>query len=289
MNKPARLKLKWLLSIYLMLVAGLMVAGFLTGVSRGTWLLVLLVTLSGLSIILFTAVFYFRIREQLQEQTLELNQQLNEDMNRGFSQQESYLQLMHFIRPAFPLPHTRGWAASPDFMGLVFKYILLNKPAVIMELGSGTSTLYIGHLLKAQQLKASLLSVDHDPVYAGMTRENIRLAGLGELVRMEDCPIGTVQIRGTDWHWYSLANISVPGLDMLIVDGPIGSLQRKARYPALPLLYEKLNPGATIFLDDYNRPEEQELVADWLREFPGLSLIREMPAEKGAAVLRKGS
>lgn len=288
MNKLARLKLKWLLAICLLLVGGLMAAGFWTGVSRGTWLLVCLVTLTGFSAILLSAVFYFRLKEHLREQTLELNRQLNEDLNRGFSQQESFLQLMHFIKPAFPLPHTRGWAASPDFLGLVFKYILLHKPSVIMELGSGTSTLYTGHLLKAQQMKASLISLDHDPVYASMTRENISRAGLGELVRIYDCPIGTVRIGGRDWQWYSLANIQVPGLDMLIVDGPIGSLQRKARYPALPILYEKLKPGAFIFLDDYNRPDEQELVADWLREFPGLSLMHEMPAEKGAAILRKG-
>ena len=39
-----------------------------------------------------------------------------------------------------PLPLTRGWAASPDFLLYVFDHILQYRPKTVVELGSGVST-----------------------------------------------------------------------------------------------------------------------------------------------------
>ena len=71
---------------------------------------------------------------------------------------------------------------------------------------------------------------------------------------------------------------------MLLVDGPVGALGPQARYPALPLLRERLLPGAVVLLDDADRPEEQEVLARWQADWPELSSAM-LRLEKGAARL----
>jgi len=51
------------------------------------------------------------------------------------------------------------------------------------------------------------------------------------------------------------------------VDGPpaYAAGQGLARYPALPVLRGRLAPGATVILDDVERPGEQEVLRRWER------------------------
>ena len=58
-------------------------------------------------------------------------------------------------------------------------------------------------------------------------------------------------------------------IDLLVVDGPpafaVGFAH--ARYPALPVLRDRLAPGATVVLDDVERPGEQEVLRRWEGEY----------------------
>ena len=47
-------------------------------------------------------------------------------------------------------------------------------------------------------------------------------------------------------------------------------LQKHSRYPALPLLFDKLSDSCVIFLDDATRNDEKEILAFWQRDFPNL-------------------
>ena len=73
---------------------------------------------------------------------------------------------------------------------------------------------------------------------------------------------------------------------MLVIDGPPETTGPLARYPAGPLLFPRLKPGASIFIDDAHRHDEKEAVARWLRERPDLTCTW-VPSEKGCAVLRQ--
>jgi hypothetical protein len=77
-------------------------------------------------------------------------------------------------------------------------------------------------------------------------------------------------------------------IDLLVVDGPPGNIQKQSRYPALPLFYRQLSDRSTIILDDGLREDEQRIVARWEREFDNLS-IQFLSLEKGAYVIHKGS
>jgi hypothetical protein len=79
----------------------------------------------------------------------------------------------------------------------------------------------------------------------------------------------------------------LPPIDMLIVDGPPKHTQKWARYPALPLLVERLGSKALILCDDADRRDERETVDRWLHEFPCLHQ-EHLETEKGALLLRMG-
>ena len=75
-------------------------------------------------------------------------------------------------------------------------------------------------------------------------------------------------------------------IDLLLVDGPpaYAAGHELARYPALPVLYDRLAPGATVVLDDVERAGEQEVLRRWERE-TGLDFDRRA-ADAGVAVAR---
>ena len=75
-------------------------------------------------------------------------------------------------------------------------------------------------------------------------------------------------------------------IDLLVVDGPPAHAvgHGLARYPALPALEDRLAPGATVVLDDAERPGEQEVLRRWERE-TGLSF--DSGAERGGVAVAR--
>ena len=73
---------------------------------------------------------------------------------------------------------------------------------------------------------------------------------------------------------------------MLVIDGPPGFIQKNARYPALPLLFDKLSEDCVIFLDDAARHDEKEIVDLWLNEHPELE-HRFFDTERGCSIFTK--
>jgi len=75
-----------------------------------------------------------------------------------------------------------------------------------------------------------------------------------------------------DPPWYAPAALdALPAdVDLLVVDGPpahaAGHEHRRA--PALPFFEARLVPGATVVLDDLQRPGERNVLARWEAETP---------------------
>jgi predicted O-methyltransferase YrrM len=180
----------------------------------------------------------------------------------------------------------RDMAISPDCAATLVSIIMELRPTTILEFGSGTSTLLCGYCLK--QLGAgAIISIDHDLKYAEQTIGELREHGLAEYARVQHAALRTVSLPAGQWQWYDPAFLAqAPAVDLLIVDGPPGGLQRLARYPALPMVIGKLSPAATIVIDDANRPDEQEMVRRWVSEFPGFRRV-DLNHEKGTVILRR--
>ena len=201
-----------------------------------------------------------------------------------FNQVQAYHELMGLIRPEHPLPAMRGWAASPDFLLHVASHAIATRPRLIVECSSGVSTIV---LARCCQLNGTgrVVSLEHGPEYAQLTREHLAEHGLEGWATVLDAPLGPHERAGGQ-PWYSTRGLDAERgeIDMLVIDGPPGDGARHARYPALPVLASRLSASCAVFLDDARRTEEREIVARWTSEFPEFT-SRELTAEKGCVRL----
>jgi predicted O-methyltransferase YrrM len=178
---------------------------------------------------------------------------------------EGLHQLYAGFLPRAPMPSSGQWALNPTDLLALLHLIEQRRPRLVLELGSGTSTVWIAYAL--ERIGGRLISLDHDPGYAEQTRTMLRAHGLTGVAEVRDAPLGPVEIRGTAFEWYATEPLAgVTGVDLLLVDGPPGSTGPMSRYPALDMLRDKLSRQATVVLDDISRADEQETLRRWADE-----------------------
>ena len=207
--------------------------------------------------------------------TNDLNTQKKQSSH-SYYQLEAFQQLISLLKFTAPIPPTRGWVASPDLLLTMVDVVRTHKPRLVVELGSGVSTLVIA---KAGARK--LISIDNSDEFATKTRSMLKEHGVrGVEVRV--APL-TPHISGVDW--YDTSKLSdIKGIDLLFIDGPPGSNNLDARNPALPELLERLSPKAVIIMDDINRPAERELAEAFAKALPN-HILTIHQHEKGTAVI----
>ncbi|MEV7618609.1 class I SAM-dependent methyltransferase [Microbacterium sp. NPDC089321] len=170
------------------------------------------------------------------------------------------------------LPTFASWAMSP----LSVQYIRtiaerLDSGHAIVELGSGVSTAWIASSLAQMNEPPALVAIDHDPMYAETTRTYLTDIDADHVAQVVLAPLTGVHLAGVEHHWYSTQWVeSVDNIGLLIVDGPPAGQHPGARYPAVPLLMDRLADRATIFVDDADRPGESEVIKAWLK-IPGIT------------------
>lgn len=187
-----------------------------------------------------------------------------------------------------PLPPTRDWAMSPDLLSVLAGLINERRPRRILELGGGVSTLVQAYCLKNAGA-GTLLSIDHDPSFASISENALVSHGLENVADVIVAPLVEIEVRGHRGLWYDTETIGDIGIvDMLVVDGPPGYLQKMSRYPAVPVLMKHLSSDAVIVVDDADRDDEKIMVKLWLELFDNLS-VEHVETEKGACILKLGT
>ncbi|HHJ49643.1 MAG TPA: class I SAM-dependent methyltransferase [Phaeodactylibacter sp.] len=200
------------------------------------------------------------------------------------AQQQALLYLFQKIEPRRALPQMRSYAASPDFLCLLYDLIREHKPHVVVECGGGVSTLISGYALE-QNGSGRVLALEHDARYAAATEREIQRHGLQQRASVLHAPLTEAAVGEYRIPWYDLRGLPEElRIDLLVVDGPPSTLHELARYPAFPLLRERLSEQAVILADDCIRPAERRMVEMWAKEMPGLT-IQWVMTEKRAAVL----
>ena len=187
--------------------------------------------------------------------------------NDNYNQVESLLSIYSHLKFQASIPTTRVMAASPDFLKLIMETIISNKPELIVELGSGTSTIIAAKTL--EKLKSGfLLSIDNDAKFAEQTRQRITLETLEKYSEVITSELKDITVNGESYNWYDtsfLEKIEIK-IELLIVDGPPRIINKNARYPAIPLLKKFITDDTVILLDDGRRKDEQNTVELWLKE-----------------------
>jgi len=241
-----------------------------------------------------------------QDKVQELEQRINSTKNdlskrietssdiaekKALHQVQDYLALISLLKPVLApqegLPYMMDYAVAPDFAKKVAKLILEKKPRVIVELGSGISTLISAYCLKING-SGKINSFDHLKEFTDKTESLIKTHGLELLAGVQFAPIESVKINDREYPWYSLKQFEkLESIDMLIVDGPPGVLSPTSRFPALPILFKKLSPGACIIIDDARREGEKQIIELWKKEFSNLE-YQFIETERGMAVFTVG-
>ena len=193
----------------------------------------------------------------------------------------------HNIRP---FTGDRLLAHDPFAMDALFAEQILaavdERPGSVLELGSGHSTLLIARRLESMG-RGQVVAVDHLEEYARRTREWVTREGLGHRATVVHAPVAERPVEGRMLPWYSGEGLdaALPArIDLLVVDGPPDRLGPRTRWPAVPLLRDRLAPGATILMDDGDRPAERRAAFDWRRRLD--AEIRYLPGGKGGWLLR---
>lgn len=177
------------------------------------------------------------------------------------------LQLDKLSDTLLPNSFFGGWALQADNLLEVVLTIIHKKPKLVVELGSGQSTLWLARALDYVG-SGRLVSLDHNEDYGKATQQRIARHELEHIADVRVAPLADVEIEGETYPWYNRAALTgIKNIDVLMIDGPPAPTHPQARYPALPLLQRLLSDGCDIFLDDAERSREKRTVQSWVEQY----------------------
>jgi hypothetical protein len=206
-----------------------------------------------------------------------------DEIQNHYNQLELLIPLYNQLDIKKHLPATKGYAASPDFLVEIVNIIRNKKPEIIVEAGSGVSSVVAGYALKKNG-GGKILSLDHDKKYSNLTQEEIVNHNLQEY---SDVIHAELIKYDNDLIWYNIESIEkIKSIDFLIIDGPPSKNSKDARYPAIPLLIDRIKIGGIIILDDGARNKEKSVVQKWKNEFDCFD-FKYIDNDKGAFILER--
>ena len=182
--------------------------------------------------------------------------------------------------PADALPNLGSWKADTRFLHHIVDCIEERQPATVVELGCGASSLVIARALDLNG-DGRLTSYDQHGQFVAATGDWIASHGLDADVRF--APLGQ-PAPGWGGHWYVLRDMP-PAIDLLVIDGPPWAIHPFVRGSA-ESLFARLNPGATILLDDAARPGERVVARRWRARWPNIDFSYDGRGTKGTLIGR---
>lgn len=187
-------------------------------------------------------------------------------MTRGWD--ASDLEALAVLRPLLDaggyLPWQEG-ALRPAALAAVCDEIVLADRRQVVELGAGVSTIVLARLMRERG--GHVTSVEHEPGWAAFVRRQLEREELTEVATPLAAPLEPHPLALDGAPWYARTAVAeLPrAIDLLLVDGPpgYGEGMERSRYPALPVLEDRLSRNAMVILDDATRPGEQDILERW--------------------------
>jgi predicted O-methyltransferase YrrM len=208
-----------------------------------------------------------------------------DELDADLSQIEPLLALQSRLTPRRPLPAMRGYAIAPDFALLLTELIADERPELVVETGSGVSTLVIAYGLEKLG-RGRVIALDHDATYAAATRAELARHGLSAYATVVHAPLEPLELDGQRYRWYARAALAgLPPIDLVVDDGPPRYLGDRLRYASLPEFAPRLAPRG-IFVLDVIAAEERANLARWRQQFPEFQQ-QLLSTKKGNAILRR--
>ena len=188
-----------------------------------------------------------------------------------------------------PLPMSTLDEWTIELAGLLQLQRLIERetPGVIVEIGSGASTPVLAHL--AGDNGGFFFSIENDASWVETTRGRLYGWDVDPDEVLHHVPLRDHSFKSstpwydTDWLDRIFGDRTI---GLVFVDGPAARTGVHRRYPAFPYFAPKMASGGIIMLDDYHRDDEQEIVARWKEERPGIEVNTFTGHNKSMAIIR---
>ena len=185
------------------------------------------------------------------------------------------------------IPPLGLWTASADLLVELVDRLVSERPATVVEGGSGVSTVVMALAAKEHGIPVRIVALEHQPAWAEHTRAMLERHGVGEYAEVRIAPLARTSIAEHETPWYDEAAIAdLRGIGLLLVDGPPDATGERARYPMVPLLEDRLADRCTILVDDTGRPGDADVVERWRPFLPDFE-FEVLHLDKGAALLTR--
>lgn len=163
-----------------------------------------------------------------------------------------------------PLPQLDPMMVSEETASRLFNLVCNLKPSMILELGSGYSTICMAYALEVNGF-GGLVAMEEGLEYQKRTSEWLRQHQLLR-ARVVHAPLVCHDPGG--FLWYDDYLIQEARYDLVFVDGPDGAGIRR---PAMARLKHLLWPTCTVVADDANQLLCHGILDEWERIVPGFA------------------
>jgi len=161
------------------------------------------------------------------------------------------------------------WSLTAEALNFLEAQIQALRPALILEFGSGISTVCLARYMTEIRGRADIphvVSIEQSPEHAAATEQLLSVAGLSGCARVAvrpvtDCAIERQQTRCYDLSESIISILDGRRADFVVIDGPADV--EGCRFGTLPLIREYVLSDARFFLDDALRDGELRVAALW--------------------------
>jgi predicted O-methyltransferase YrrM len=186
-----------------------------------------------------------------------------------------------------PVGFRTSFSMGDDTLRWLWHRLQKLRPRVIVEFGSGISTLLFATYAQQAKQPVVFISIEGELSWLEKTRSALAQCRLEDNVKFFHATIASLSHDAgatyavAEDDWATLLNDR--SIDFVLIDGPPSAV---GRTQVFSLVAARLSVGANLFLDDAFRPGEQAAIKNWLGRYgQGLRLRGCYPLGKGMAWL----
>ena len=180
--------------------------------------------------------------------------------------------------PHDALPYLGSWKADTGLLKLLVDHIEQHRPRLVVEFGTGASTLVLARALQRAG-GGALISFEQHADFVDATR--LWLADHGLKADLRAVPLRPSP-DGWPGLWYDHGPLPA-GIDLMLIDGPPWVIHPMTR-GAASCLFDRIAVGGTVMLDDAARPGERLVARRWRKRYPNFSFRLDKSGTKGTLI-----
>ena len=169
-----------------------------------------------------------------------------------------------------------GGALRPVCIAYILNEIIINQRKMVLEFGSGLSTVLMARLIKKNNLDVKIVTVEHNKEWSKIIEGYLTNEDLTQYVKIIQADLKEMETPLGKVNWYDYATV-LKGVqdqkfDLITVDGPPanGRKIRYSRYPAFINMTDFFKEDFCLILDDANRKGEQKIIQSFKKIRPDL-------------------